>query len=334
MNTTRQREILADWDGMPFAERTRSLSSRADVPRTLQINLGAKCNQACLHCHVEASPSRQESMSAEVARECMALLERCPDLETVDLTGGAPELHEQFRFLVERSRALGRKVIDRCNLTVISEPGCDWIPDFLAKHQVEVISSLPDLAKAKVDHQRGHGVYDKSILGLRALVAKGYGDTLPLQLVHNPEGPTLPVSQACLEKEFRENLSQLGIQFTTLFTLTNMPVGRFLSHLDNTGKLGCYLKTLSDAFNPCAFAKVMCKSQVSISWDGKLYDCDFNQMLDLPAKLGADLATVGSKELADRSLALGNHCYGCTAGAGSSCTGSLVSTKTACTLPG
>lgn len=296
---------------------------------TLQVNVGKLCNQACHHCHVEAGPKRTEIMSRAVAERVIELLERNPAVETVDLTGGAPELNPQFRWLVSEVRRLGRQVIDRCNLTVLFEPGMDDLADFLASNEVHVVASLPCYQAANVEEQRGRGVFDKSIAALQKLNTVGYGQNdspLELDLVYNPVGASLPAPQATLEAAYKRELRQLfGIEFNQLFTITNMPIKRFAHLLERQGQHEAYMSLLVNHFNAATVPGLMCRSLLSIGWDGQLYDCDFNQMLEMP--LGAGPRSVWDVDDLDRlvggSVAVGSHCFGCTAGAGSSCGGAL-----------
>lgn len=301
--------------------------------QTLQVNVGKRCNQACHHCHVEAGPKRTEIMTQAVARRVIELLAEDSGVETVDLTGGAPELNPNFRWLVAESTRLGREVIDRCNLTIFFEPGMEDLADFLAAHEVHIIASLPCYQKKNVEEQRGRGVFDKSIAALRMLNDLGFGgdeSPLKLDLVYNPVGAFLPPEQATLEAKYREELGSLfEIRFRRLLTLTNMPIRRFADFLDSSGQFDAYMDLLVNHFNPSTVPELMCRSLLSVGWDGKLYDCDFNQMLDLPVG-GASQAqarTIWDLEsldaLAGARIATGAHCYGCTAGAGSSCGGSL-----------
>ncbi len=294
-----------------------------------QINVGKLCNQTCRHCHVDAGPDRREVMSRGTMQLCLDVLART-SIPTVDLTGGAPELNPSFRWLVEECRALGRHVIDRCNLTVLLLPAHRDLPEFFARHRVEVIGSLPHYRASMTERQRGEGVYDRSIAALRRLNEVGYGDGrsgLRLVLVTNPVGAFLPGQQASLEAEWKRELLRLhGLRFDALYTITNMPISRFLDWLADSGNLEGYMARLVGAFNPGAARGVMCRNMLSVGWDGTLYDCDFNQMLDLPVDSGApshirdfDLAA-----LERRSIAVGRHCFGCTAGAGSSCGGSIA----------
>ncbi len=300
---------------------------------TLQVNVGKLCNMACHHCHVEAGPKRSEVMSGEVAARVVEVLAHNPGVEIVDLTGGAPELNPSFRSLVSQARKLGRRVIDRCNLTILFEPGMEDLAHFLAEHRVEVVASLPCYQRENVEKQRGMGAFGKSIEALRVLNGVGYGRPgtgLLLDLVYNPVGASLPPPQAGLEAAYRRELGELfGIQFNRLLTITNMPIQRFARLLERTGQHEAYMSLLVNHFNAATVPGLMCRSLLSVGWDGRLYDCDFNQMLELP--LGADpdagprtLWRLGSLDaLEGARIATGDHCYGCTAGAGSSCGGAL-----------
>lgn len=296
--------------------------------QTLQINVGKECNQACQHCHVDAGPKRKESMTHKTARRVLDVLDYSPDISTVDITGGAPELNPNFRLLVEECRGKNKHVIDRCNLTILLQPGFEDLPDFLAQHKVEVIASLPCYTAANVDLQRGRGVFEKSIAALQQLNRLGYGidPSLPLNLVYNPIGACLPPPQRKLEEDYKRRLSEdWGIQFHRLFTLTNMPISRFDQFLAYSGKRETYLRLLADHFNPETVGSLMCRSLVSVGWDGKLYDCDFNQMLEMKIDGGLDIWGIDSfNQLAHSRITTGAHCFGCTAGAGSSCGGALV----------
>lgn len=300
-----------------------------DRVTTLQINVGKLCNQACQHCHVEAGPKRTESMSREIAERLLQILSVSPSITAVDITGGAPELNPNFRALVTRSRELGRHVIDRCNLTVLFESEMEDLGNFLAENHAEIIASLPCYTAENVDAQRGRGVFDKSIRALRLLNELGYGiadSALKLNLVYNPLGASLPPDQTRLEVEYKQQLREhFNIEFHRLFTLTNMPIKRFADFLDRSGKHASYMKLLMENFNPATVPGLMCRSLVSVGWDGTLYDCDFNQMVEIG--MGARRLTVWDFEsfgnLADRRIAIGTHCFGCTAGAGSSCGGAL-----------
>jgi radical SAM/Cys-rich protein len=302
---------------------------RATGIGVLQVNVGKLCNQTCRHCHVDAGPERREVMSRETMRACLDVLART-DIPTLDVTGGAPEMNSHFRWLVAEARALGRHVIDRCNLTILLAPGFDDLPEFLAAHQVDVVASLPCYLPENVNAQRGDGVFDKSITALLRLNAAGYGrpgDGLVLNLVYNPVGPSLPPPQAKLEAAYREQLrSHYGVEFNRLYTITNMPISRFLDDLLRSGRYDAYMHQLIDAYNPAAAEGVMCRTTLSVGWDGRLYDCDFNQMLALGLAPGLP-RTIHEFEpagLDTRRIVTGQHCYGCTAGAGSSCQGATV----------
>ena len=293
---------------------------------TLQVNVGLRCDLACHHCHVESGPKRKEALGAPLAARVLEVLARSPSLDTLDLTGGAPELNPHFRELVRGARALGRRVIDRCNLTVLLEPGQEDTAEFLASEGADVIASLPCYTAGNVDAQRGKRVYERSIAALRRLNALGYGDGLRLDLVYNPLGPSLPPPQAQLEDDYRRELGALGIRFDHLFTLTNMPIKRFAHALARRGEGAAYQALLVNHFNPATLDALMCRSTLSVAFDGSLYDCDFNQALGLP--LGARATNLFELEdvesLAGRPVATDSHCFGCTAGAGSSCGGALV----------
>ncbi len=319
----------------PFTERLRQegglLLKRAEL-ETVQINLGKLCNQACLHCHVDAGPKRTEIMAPRTAELALELI-RAAKARTVDLTGGAPELNPSFRFLVEQNRQDGRQVLDRCNLTVLFEPGQEDLAEFLAEHQVKIFASLPCYSEENVSAQRGHGVYEKSMRALRQLNALGYGQAgsgLVLNLIYNPVGAHLPPPQKNLEADYKRELGQrFGLRFNSLLTITNMPIARFAHSLEREGKLAAYMELLAQAFNPATLESLMCRHLVSVSWDGYVYDCDFNQMLDLrlgngaPLRLGEHSADSLVRQLIGRDIRLDAHCYGCTAGAGSSCGGAL-----------
>jgi radical SAM/Cys-rich protein len=318
------------YDTLPLLAATDFPPMRRGRLDTLQVNLGYKCNQSCLHCHVNAGPHRTEMMGAEhVSLVTRVMRARC--IRTLDLTGGAPELNPHFRGLVRDARALGVKVIDRCNLTILSEAGHDDLAAFLAEHGVEVTASLPCYSAANVDRQRGDGVFDRSIAGLRRLNALGYGQDgsgLVLNLVYNPQGPVLPPSQAMLEADYkRELFAHFGIRFNQLYTLTNMPIQRFGSTLVSKGLFGLYMTTLREAYRPENVGTVMCRSLVSVDWQGDLYDCDFNQMLGLRARMKEaphpHLRDLLRHDVEGEAIRVADHCYGCTAGQGSSCGGAL-----------
>ncbi len=317
---------------------TLPLLRRTDFPpitraalQTLQVNLGYRCNQACLHCHVNASPDRKEMMERETIDLVLRVL-RERQLAILDVTGGAPELNPHFRHLVSSARSAGVHVIDRCNLTVLNEPGFEDLTDYLAAERVEITASLPCYTKENVDRQRGSDVFDASILGLRKLNALGYGRTgsgLALNLVYNPLGPFLPPPQEKLEQDYkRELLDHFGIEFNQLFTLVNMPIARFGSTLVSQGKFAGYVELLRGAHRDANLAGVMCRTLVSVDWRGYLYDCDFNQMLGIPLsgsrKPARHLADLLDDDFAGAPIAVAQHCYGCTAGQGSSCGGALA----------
>ncbi len=297
---------------------------------TLQVNLGYRCNQSCLHCHVNAGPNRTETMDAETVALVLDVTRR-HGVKTLDLTGGAPELNAEFRGLVRAARGLGVRVIDRCNLTILSEPGQDDLAAFLAELGVDVTASLPCYSLANVDRQRGDGVFERSIAGLRALNALGYGDEdsgLVLDLVYNPQGASLPPPQGPLEADYkRELLVHFGVRFNRLYALTNMPIQRFGSTLVTKGTFHDYMKLLRGAHRPENLPTVMCRSLVSVDWQGNLYDCDFNQMLGLPARIGgaarSHLRDLLRGDPDGAPIRTADHCYGCTAGQGSSCGGAL-----------
>ncbi|MGH6636092.1 MAG: arsenosugar biosynthesis radical SAM (seleno)protein ArsS [Gammaproteobacteria bacterium] len=315
-----------------FEERLRraGLGRSRGATEVLQVNLGKRCNQACHHCHVDAGPKRTEMMNGETAHRVLDLLARSHSVHTLDVTGGAPELNPHFRYLVQGARALGKKVIDRCNLTVLLESGQTDTAQFLAAQGVEIVASLPCYLKENVERQRGLGVFEKSIEALRRLNALGYGcegGGLVLTLVYNPVGAALPPAQGPLEATYKYELrKRFGIEFNRLFTITNMPISRFLHQLEREGRYQDYMELLVGAFNPEAARRVMCRYLISVGWDGRLYDCDFNQMLELP--LGRRFRTLWDgdtlENLGSQTIAFGAHCYGCTAGAGSSCGGSLL----------
>lgn len=298
--------------------------ARARV-QTLQINVGRKCNQTCRHCHVDAAPWRTEMMDAAVAaRVCDWIRAHRP--EVVDITGGAPELSEYFRTFVEVGRACGCRVIDRNNLTIIETPAFAWLPDYLAAHEVEVVASLPCYSAENVDAQRGDGVFEKSIRALKKLNTVGYGTRLPLNLVYNPLGAKLPPAQPELEADYRAELrARFGIEFTRLFALANLPIARFAQDLRDHGQWDAYLELLANSFNPTTVDGLMCRTTLSVGWRGEVYDCDFNQMLGMQLRNGKDLFLwdVTPADLSGRAILTGAHCLGCTAGAGSSCTGAL-----------
>lgn len=297
---------------------------------TFQINLGKMCNQVCAHCHVDAGPDRKEIMTQETMQECLNALDKS-DATTVDLTGGAPEMNPHFRWFVEECSQRGLHIINRCNLTILTaNKKYHDLPNFFKAHKVEVVSSLPFYTPDKTDKQRGDGVFEKSIQGLKMLNEVGYGlgDTdLILNLVYNPNGAFLPAGQKDLEQRFKRVLAKdWGIQFNALFAITNIPISRFLDFLIQSGNYEGYMEKLANSFNPLAAQGVMCRDMISISWDGFIYDCDFNQMLDLKVmpKSTQHITHFDAKTLKNREIVLQQHCYGCTAGAGSSCGGNTV----------
>jgi radical SAM/Cys-rich protein len=311
---------------------------RRSTVTTLQLNIGLRCNLACQHCHVESGPLREEAMNAAGVARILELLSRNPSLDTLDITGGAPELNPHFRELVSGARALAKRVIDRCNLTVLFEPGQEDTAEFLAREGVHLIASLPCYSHDNVERQRGRGVYGQSIQALLRLNDLGYGRgdaRLRLDLVYNPIGATLPAPQAELEARYRKELRErFDIHFDSLLAITNMPIKRFAHQLERNGETQSYLSLLASHFNPGTLDGLMCRNTLSVGWDGSLYDCDFNQALGvaLGGEAGApltiweidDLAT-----LAHRRISTGRHCFGCTAGAGSSCGGTLTARETA-----
>lgn len=317
---------------LPLLIETRFPSLQRQRLGTLQVNLGYRCNQSCLHCHVNAGPNRTEMMDADTLALIPQVL-RARGLDSLDLTGGAPELHSGFREVVTAARALGVKVIDRCNLTILFEQGQEGLAEFLAEQQVEVVASLPCYSLDNVDRQRGAGVFDKSIAGLQKLNALGYGregSGLTLNLVYNPQGPVLPPPQAGLEADYKRELrDHFGIEFNTLFALANMPIQRFGSTLVSKGQFATYMDLLKSQHRQDNLGSVMCRSLVSVDWQGWLYDCDFNQQLGLPLPTGRavpqrlHLRDLLSHDLEGRAIRVADHCFGCTAGSGSSCGGAL-----------
>ncbi|MEZ5660252.1 MAG: arsenosugar biosynthesis radical SAM protein ArsS [Burkholderiaceae bacterium] len=294
---------------------------------TLQVNLGYLCNQSCVHCHVNAGPNRREQMSADTIEQVLSFARRAK-VSLLDLTGGAPELNPRFKHLVREARSAGIDVIDRCNLTVLHEPGQEDTAEFLAAQSVRITASLPCYLEDNVDAQRGKGVFEKSIESLRRLNALGYGDTLELNLVYNPQGPSLPPAQAELEQDYRRFLGErFGIRFSHLFTLANMPIQRFGSTLISKGQFDGYMQLLRNAHRDDNLESVMCRDLISVDWQGDVYDCDFNQMLGLPLGAGAShISTLEPAGLTGAPVTVRDHCFGCTAGQGSSCGGALEST--------
>jgi radical SAM/Cys-rich protein len=314
-----------DFDGKLAAH---GLTLRAAAVETLQVNVGKLCNQACKHCHVDAGPKRTEIMTRETAEQVIAALRRFR-VHALDITGGAPELNPSFRYLVAEARRAGAHVIARHNLTVTFEPGQEDLPEFFRDHAVEVVSSLPYFLEQQTDAQRGSGVFQKSVEALRRLNAAGYGrgGGLILNLVYNPVGAYLPPAQDAVERDFkRELLARHNVTFDRLYTITNMPIRRFLEYLRRSGNEERYMRKLVEAFNPSTVEGLMCRTLVSVDWTGRLYDCDFNQMLDLgvAAELPQTIAGFDPSKFAARPIKTGAHCFGCTAGAGSSCGGAVA----------
>jgi radical SAM/Cys-rich protein len=318
---------------LPLLKVTDFPPLRRRAIETLQVNLGYRCNQSCLHCHVNAGPNRTEQMDGATIDLVLEVM-RTRRIRTLDVTGGAPELNVHFRRLVEAARALGATVIDRCNLTILEEPGHEDLASFLAGHAVQVVASLPCYSQANVDRQRGDGVFDKSIRALRRLNALGYaaeGSGLTLDLVYNPQGPSLPPPQFELEQDYKRLLAEnFGVRFSQLLTITNQPIARFGSTLISKGQFRDYMALLRSAHRPENLTGVMCRSLVSVDWQGALHDCDFNQMLGMPLRAdgrrGASLhlRDLLARDLADNPIAVADHCYACTAGQGSSCGGALA----------
>ena len=327
-----QRELLAS---LPIARSfDDALAAAGLFPlnataiEILQINVGKRCNQTCRHCHVDAGPDRKEVMPRDVVDAVLRFLEQA-NVPTLDITGGAPELHPDFREIVTRAAALGTHIMHRCNLTAILLPNYSDIPELLAAHNVEIVASLPYYQARETDTQRGEGVFEDSLRALRLLNQLGYGTggSLKLNLVMNPVGTFLPGSQPQLEALWkREMKRRYDVVFDHLYTITNMPISRFLEFLEERGRTIEYMTTLANAFNPAAAAGVMCRNTLSVGWDGTLYDCDFNQMLELPVNHGAParIQDASLELLQHREIVIGPHCFGCTAGSGSSCGGSIT----------
>jgi len=318
------RDTLSLLDQVPFPAIRRG---KLD---TLQVNVGYRCNQSCFHCHVNAGPNRTEEMSAQVADVVLDFVKR-RRIAMLDITGGAPELNANFRHLVTEARKLGTKVMDRCNLTILEQPGQEDLAEFLCEHRVEVVASMPCYLQDNVERQRGKGVFDGSIRGLKKLNALGFGrdPRLTLNLVYNPQGPALPPPQASLEADYKRVLGEnYGIVFNKLFVLANMPIQRFGSTLVSKGQFGDYMKLLRSSHSDANLDSVMCRSLVSVDWQGYLYDCDFNQMLGLPLRIAgkprAHLRDAIGRDLDGNAIVVRDHCYGCTAGQGSSCGGALA----------
>ncbi|WP_341907546.1 arsenosugar biosynthesis radical SAM (seleno)protein ArsS [Polaromonas sp. YR568] len=319
---------------LPLLQETTFPALRRSALTTLQVNLGYRCNQSCVHCHVNAGPNRTEMMDEATLDLVVEVLE-ARAIRVLDLTGGAPELNDGFRELVRRARALGVHVMDRCNLTILFEPGQEDLAQFLADQGVEVVASMPCYSLENVDKQRGKGVFDKSIAALQQLNALGYGQPgsgLKLSLVYNPQGPSLPPEQGKLQADYKRELkSHFGIEFNELFVITNMPIQRFGSMLISKGEFNSYMQLLKGSFSPANHRAVMCRDLISVDWQGRLYDCDFNQQLGLPLPAGDGARMAAAPHLRDllaqdpqgRPVRTAEHCYGCTAGQGSSCGGAL-----------
>jgi radical SAM/Cys-rich protein len=337
-DTNAQIEILehgrtGDFALIPFQQKLEESGLyplRATQVEIFQVNVGKMCNQVCKHCHVDAGPDRKEIMTTETMQQCLDALKANPLLKTVDLTGGAPEMNPHFRWFVEEIKKLDRHVIVRCNLTIIlANKKYHDLPQFFKQHGVEVVSSLPSYTQDRTDRQRGDGVFEDSIKALQMLNEVGYGREgtgLTLNLVYNPAGAFMPPPQAGLEREYKQALmQQFGIEFNHLFAITNLPISRYLDYLLQSGNYEKYMEKLVNAYNPVAAANVMCRNTISISWDGYLYDCDFNQMLDLKVDCSAKhISQFDTGLLQQRSVVVNQHCYGCTAGSGSSCGGAVA----------
>jgi len=318
-----QKKLLSTYS-TSFSNKVDSFLPALSL-KTFQINVGRWCNQTCRHCHVDASPKRTEAMNHTIAERCIQLIECIPSIQTVDITGGAPEGNPEFTYLVKESKRLGKHVIDRCNLTILEEEGFEYLYEFLSSHRIEIIASLPHFAKSRTDNQRGRGVFDKSVIALQKLNKLGYGKDISLSLVYNPTGLFLSSSQLQLEREFKENLfEQFGIIFNNLYCINNLPINRFLNSLYNGGKFNEYMDILCTAYNPATLEGLMCRHQISIGYDGTIYDCDFNQMLELPSEKVGHINNFDLDRFLGRNIVLANHCFGCTAGAGSSCGGEIA----------
>ncbi len=318
---------------VPFQEKLEQSGLYPLQPTQIeifQVNIGKMCNQTCKHCHVDAGPDRKEIMARETMQQCLEVLQKNDQLTTVDITGGAPEMNPDFRWFVEEISQLGRHIMVRCNLTIIRANKKYYdLPQFYKKHNIEVVSSLPFYTQDRTDRQRGNGVFAESIKALRMLNDEGYGQEgsgLILNLVYNPAGAFLPPPQQSLEKEYKEVLKQkFNIEFNNLFVITNMPINRYLDYLLTSGNYESYMEKMVNAYNPLAAVNVMCRNTISVSWDGYLHDCDFNQMLDLKVDCTSKhISQFNIKELNAREIIIGQHCYGCTAGSGSSCGGSVT----------
>lgn len=332
-NANEQLKIINQTDGLArFEEKFKETGENQLLAKELeifQINIGKMCNQVCKHCHVDAGPDRKEIMTRETMQHCIDALVKT-NVQTVDLTGGAPEMNPDFKWFVSEIRKLDRHIMVRSNLTILVSNGFEDYPGFLADNNIEIISSLPYYTASNTDRQRGEGVFDKSIQAIKILNELGYGNDesgLTLNLVYNPLGAFLPPKQESLEKDYKRELwNKLGLVFNNLYTITNLPISRFLDYLIESGNYMNYMNRLISAFNPAAALNVMCRNTISVGWDGQLYDCDFNQMLELPVNHGLPkhIKNFDPKLLNSRLIVTGQHCYGCTAGAGSSCGGATA----------
>ncbi len=328
-----QIEVLDDHESIripSFESKLNEIGHDPLKPTSIdifQINVGKMCNQVCAHCHVDAGPDRKEIMTKETMQQCLDALS-ATDISTVDLTGGAPEMNPHFRWFVEELSMLGKQIIVRCNLTIIlANPKYNDLPEFFKKHKVNVVSSLPYFNAKRTDAQRGDGVFEKSIKALQMLNKVGYGmdnSDLKLDLVYNPAGAFLPGDQAGLKNQFKRKLAEYDVVFNDLFCITNLPISRFLEYLIKTEKYEDYMQELANAFNPSAAVGVMCRNTISIGWDGYMYDCDFNQMLELKVNGPQHISEFNVETLESREIIVNQHCYGCTAGAGSSCGGTTT----------
>lgn len=332
-NANEQLKIINQPGSLPdFQKKFEDIGTgklRANTVGILQVNVGKMCNQVCKHCHVDAGPDRKEIMTRETMQYCLNAIS-ASSIKTVDLTGGAPEMNPDFKWFVSEIKKLQRHVMVRSNLTILVTNGFEDIPEFLAKNNVEIVSSLPYYSASFTDKQRGDGVFDKSILAIQKLNALGYGkegNDLKINLVYNPMGAFLPPKQEALERDYKRELwNKFGLVFNNLYTITNLPISRFLDYLIESGNYENYMNKLVSAFNPDAALNVMCRNMISVGWDGQIYDCDFNQMLEMPLLNGAprNIKNFKYEMLNNREIATGHHCFGCTAGAGSSCGGAIA----------
>ncbi|MGZ8559921.1 MAG: arsenosugar biosynthesis radical SAM (seleno)protein ArsS [Chitinophagaceae bacterium] len=329
----KQLEILEYSDMVPFQQKLESIGLFPLQPAGIeifQVNIGKMCNQTCRHCHVDAGPDRKEIMTKDTMQQCLDVLQLHPPMKIVDLTGGAPEMNPDFRWFIEEIKKLKRHIMVRCNLTIIlANKKYNDLPQFFKRHGIELISSLPFYTQDRTDRQRGNGVFEDSIKALQLLNREGYGmegSGLLLNLVYNPAGAFLPSAQDALQKEYKQQLKEnYGILFNELYTITNMPINRYLDYLLSSGNYERYMEKLIAAFNPAAAENVMCRNTISVGWDGFLYDCDFNQMLELKVDCTSKhISQFDTFILNKRNIIIGQHCYGCTAGSGSSCGGATA----------